>query len=287
MTPVVEAAARTSRAASAGFAEPRPRFTDLVAAEWLKFRALRSTAWSLAGTVLAVLAFNAGTAYDTYRYWRENDADGRAGFVRDGIALQEAFNSNAMLVMMLAAGAVGALAVAGEYRTGLIRTTFAAVPARRSLLAAKVLVVAAATTVLGATAAGLSFWLTQTILDGRGVGVPLGHPGAWRLVVASALLAPVSALTGMALGALLRHVGAALVAVFVLLLLLPGVLGDDRHWTAVAGHALPYQAWLRLAEAGVATTRYPWTVAGAWLTLALWSLAAAVIAVAAVDRRDL
>ncbi|QQC92177.1 ABC transporter permease [Streptomyces alfalfae] len=287
MTPVAEAAARTSREASPAAQEPRPRFTDLVAAEWLKFRSLRSTAWSLAGAVLAVLAFNAGTAYDTYRYWRENDADGRARFVRDGIALQEAFNGNAMLVMMLAAGAVGALAVAGEHRTGLIRTTFAAVPARRPLLAAKVLVVAAATTALGAAAAGLSFWLTQTILDGRGVGVPLGHPGAWRLVAASALLAPVSALTGMALGALLRHVGAALVAVFVLLLLLPGVLGDDRRWTAVAGHATPYQAWLRLAEAGEATTRYPWTVAGAWATLALWSLAAAVVAVVAVDRRDL
>ncbi|MEV0124521.1 ABC transporter permease [Streptomyces sp. NPDC050703] len=287
MTPVAKAAARTSPAASPGSGEPRPRFTDLLAAEWLKFRSPRSTAWSLAGTVLAVLAFNAGTAYDTYRYWRENDAEGRARFARDGIALQEAFNGNAMLVMMLAAGAVGALAVAGEYRTGLIRTTFTAVPARRSLVTAKVLVVAAATAATGAVAAGLSFWLTQTILDGRGLGVPIGHPGAWRLVAASALLAPVSALTGMALGALLRHVGAALVAVFALLLLLPGMLGDDRHWTAVAGHATPYQAWLRLAEAGEATARYPWTAAGAWLTLALWSLAAAAVTVGTVDRRDL
>ncbi|WP_447041148.1 ABC transporter permease [Streptomyces sp. DSM 118878] len=286
MTPVAAAPGRTPRKAPAAEG-PGPRFTDLAAAEWLKFRSLRSTAWALVVTVLAVLAFNAGTAYDTYRYWRENDAGDRARFIRDGIPLQEAFNANAMLVMMLAAGAVGALAVAGEYRTGLFRTMFAAVPARRPLLAAKVLVVTAATTVLGAVAAGLSFWLTQTILDGRGVGVPIGHPGAWRLVVASALLAPVSALTGMALGALLRHVGTTMVAAFVLLLLLPGALGDDRHWTAVVGHTMPYQAWLRLAEAGEVTAPYPWTTAGAWTALTLWSLAAAALTIWTVDRRDL
>ncbi|MEV5982498.1 ABC transporter permease [Streptomyces sp. NPDC052114] len=264
----------------------RPRFRDLVAAEWLKLWAPRSTGWALLIAGLAVLAFNTGTAYDTYRYWSENDARDRARFVRDGIPLQEAFTTNAALVLMLSAGAVGALALVSEHRTGLIRTTFAAVPARRSLMTAKVLVTAAVMTVFGAAVAGGSFWLTQAILSGRGVGVPLGHPGAWRLVVASALLAPVAALAGLALGAVLRHGGTTMVASFVVLLLLPIVLSEDRHWTAVLGHATPYKAWLRLVDPAAVQGAHPSTAAGAWLVLAVWPVAAAVVAVLTVDRRD-
>ncbi|ATL31701.1 ABC transporter permease subunit [Streptomyces formicae] len=270
--------------------EPRARFVDLVAAEWIKIRSLRSTPWALLVTALAVLAFNVGEAYDTYRYWSADEADEagrRARFLRDGIPLQEAFTPNATMVLLLAAGAFGALAIVGEYRSGLIRTTFTAVPARRSLVAAKALVVAAVTAVLGALVAGASFWLTQAILSGRDAGVPIGHPGAWRVVVASALLAPVAALAGLALGALLRHAGSAVVAAFVLLVVLPGVLSDERHWSAVAGHATPYGAWARLVETGVPHSPYPWTTGGAWLVLALWPPLAAAVAVFAADRRDL
>ncbi|QEU90737.1 ABC transporter permease subunit [Streptomyces kanamyceticus] len=273
-----------------GATEPRARFVDLVAAEWIKLRSLRSTPWALLITALAVVAFNVGEAYDTYRYWSAEEADEaghRARFIRDGIPLQEAFTPNATMVLMLAAGAFGALAIVGEYRSGLIRTTFTAVPARRSLMAAKALVVAAVTAALGVLVAGASFWLTQAILSGRDAGVPISHPGAWRVVVASALLAPVAALAGLALGALLRHAGSAVVAAFVLLVVLPGVLSDERHWSAVAGHTLPYRAWLRLVETGAPPSPYPWTTGGAWLVLALWPPLAAAVAVIAGDRRDL
>ncbi|MEU1120563.1 MULTISPECIES: ABC transporter permease [unclassified Streptomyces] len=267
--------------------EPRARFGDLVAAEWLKMRSLRSTGWSLLVAALAVVGINVGTAYDTYHYWTDEGPAGRARYIRDGIPLQEAFTANSSLVLVLAAGAVGALFLVAEFRTGLIRTTFAAVPARRPLMAAKVLVTAAVMTVFGAVVAGGSFWLTQAILANRDVGVPIGHPGAWSLVVASALLAPVSALVGMALAALLRQSGTTLVTLFVLMLLLPVALSDDRHLTAVVGHAMPYKAWLFFAEPGGPDVLYPWTSTGAWLVLAVWPVAAAAVTVFGVDRRDL
>ncbi|MEU8954679.1 ABC transporter permease [Streptomyces sp. NPDC048518] len=267
--------------------EPRARFGDLVAAEWLKMRSLRSTSWSLLIAGLAVVGINVGTAYDTYHYWTDEGPAGRARYIRDGIPLQEAFTANSSLVLVLASGAVGALFLVAEFRTGLIRTTFAAVPARRPLMAAKLLVTAAVMTVFGAVVAGGSFWLTQAILAGRGIGVSIGHPGAWSLVVASALLAPVSALVGMALGALLRQSGTTLVALFVLMLLLPVALSDDRHLTAVVGHAMPYKAWLFFAEPGRPDVLFPSTSTGAWLVLAIWPVAAAAVTVFGVERRDL
>lgn len=267
--------------------DPRPRFRDLVAAEWIKLRSLRSTWIAYGVTAAAVVAFNAGTAYDTYRHWTERNAADRAAFLRDGIPLQEAFTPNAAMVMMLALGAVGALVIVGEYSTGTIRTTFAAVPARRSLMAAKAVVVTAVTTVIGTLVAGASFGLTQVILDRRGLGVSLDDPGALRVVWASALVAPVCALVGMALGAVIRHTAATMTASVVVLLLLPLALTDDRYWSAVAGHTLPFRAWLRLVEVGHSPAAYPWSISGAWTVYVVWALAAAALATTGVQRRDL
>lgn len=263
------------------------RFRDLVAAEWLKLRSLRSTHLAYGATALAVIAFNAGTAYDTTNHWTDRHTADRARFVRDGIPLQEAFTANAALVMALALGVLGALAILGEYATGTIRSTFAAVPARRSVMAAKALVLAAATSVFGACVAAASFHLTQAILGRRGVGVPLDHPGALRVVAASALLAPVCALTGLALGTLIRHTAPTLTATVLLVCVLPILLTDSRHWSAVAGHATPYRAWLRLTEVPhTPPSPFPWTIGGAWTVYAAWALAAVALTVASVHRRD-
>ncbi|MGW7067430.1 ABC transporter permease [Streptomyces sp. NPDC054855] len=267
-------------------AERRARFRDLVAAEWIKLRSLRSTAWVLLLSALSVLAFNVGTAYDTYRYWSERNGSDRADFIRDGIPLLEAFTSNGALVYMLTVGAVGALPVVGEYGTGMIRTTFTAVPDRRAVMAAKATVIAAVTTVFGAVVSAASFALTQAVLSGRDAGIGISHPGALRAVVASALLAPVCALAGMALGALFRHGATTMAAVFAVLILFPALLTDDRRWTASVSHALPLNAWDRLAQPGGPPDLYPWTTTGAWTVYGVWALIAVSVAVTAVQRRD-
>ncbi|EPH40069.1 ABC transporter permease [Streptomyces aurantiacus] len=267
-------------------AEPAARFRDLLAAEWLKLWSLRSTPWAYLVTALTVIGFNAGQAYDTYRYWTTEMAGDRDEFVRDGIPLAEAFTPNAVLIHILAAGAIGAVTVVGEYGTGLIRTTFAAVPARRSVMAAKAAVVAAVTTVFGALVALVSFFSTQAILSGKDLGVSLGHPGALRVVVASALLTPVAALVGMAIGTLLRHMGSTIVATVATLLVLPMVVSPDRYWSALIAHALPYPAWRRLTEPGAHFEAYPWSAGGAWTVYAVWALAAVAVTVFSVERRD-
>lgn len=268
--------------------EPRARFVDLLAAEWLKTWSLRSTPWLYAITALAVIAFNAGTAYDHYKYWYQYNEESRTDFVANGIPLVDAFTMNSAMVLVLAVAAIGAVSVTGEYGTGLIRTTFTAVPARRSVMAAKAVVLASAATVFGALVAAASFASTQAILSGRNASVPLGHPGALRVVVASALLAPVAALAGLAIGTLIRHTGGSVVGCVVVLLLLPMVLSERRHLTAVLQHALPFSAWERLVSSQTQRSHdlFPWTAGGAWTVYALWALVAAVVTVLAVHRRD-
>ncbi|MFR9724934.1 ABC transporter permease [Streptomyces sp. MS19] len=276
----------TDRGATASRA-PRGRFTDLLAAEWIKLRTLRSTWWSLLAGALAVLAFNIGTAYDTYRYWQPGSD--RERYLADGIPLLHAFTANGALVLALFAGGFGALAVTGEHTSGLARTTFAAVPARRQVMAAKAVVLTAVTVPFGVAVAAVSFWATQAILHRVGVGVPLGHPGALRVLVASALLAPVCALVGAAFDTLLRHGPGAVLAAVALLQLAPLVLTDDRRWSAVLDHATVMSAWDRLTDPAYAAAdvAHPWSEGGAWTTLALSASAAFAVAVAAEHRRDL
>ncbi|MDV9191718.1 hypothetical protein R6L23_26505 [Streptomyces sp. SR27] len=129
-------------------------------------------------------------------------------------------------------------------------------------MSAKVLIVAVVQTLFGALAAAASFWLSQAVLSVRDAGLSITHPGALRLVVASALLAPVCAVTGMALGAQLRRSAVSVVGSVLLLLFVPMVLGERRHLTAVLAHTTPLKAWQRLAAPGTFEQPYPWTVGG-------------------------
>lgn len=204
--------------------------------------------------------------------------------------MRDAFTQVAGMVLMLATGSVGTIALTGEYGTGLIRTTFAAVPARRPLVAAKVIVVTVVMIGYGALVAAASFWATQGILSGRQIGLPIGYPGALQAVAASAVLAPVCALIGMGIGAIVRHSASTMVITTAVLLLLPLCFTTKYRWTADIKHALPASAWERLID--IAYGRYgmvvyrPTTTTEAWIALASWSVAAAVVAVIVVHHRD-
>ncbi len=267
-------------------AEPRPRLRDLTAAEWIKLRSLRSTPIAYATTALAVLAFNLGTAYDTVSNWSQQEAGDAARFIADGIPLQHAFNDNAVVVLILALGALGAFTAVGEYATGTIRTTFAAVPARGAVMGAKAAVLALFTTAFGLLLALLSFFGSQLILGTKDVGIGLGDPGALRVLLASTFIAPVAALTGLALGALIRHTAPTMIAAVAVLLVLPMILTDGRHLSAVLGHATPSQAWQRLVEHHYVPRQFGWSEGGAWTVYGVWALVAVVVAVVSVRRRD-
>ncbi|MEU3528324.1 hypothetical protein AB0E62_31405 [Streptomyces sp. NPDC038707] len=130
--------------------------------------------------------------------------------------------------LILVASSMGALTVVSEYSSGLIRTTTVAVPARGSVVLAKAAVTAAPWTAAGTAASTGSLLVSQAILDGHHAGLPITHPGVFRALVASALLALVCALAGLGFGVLLRHAaGTVITSVFTLVMLPPHVLGEQ------------------------------------------------------------
>jgi ABC-2 type transport system permease protein len=263
--------------------EPGARFADLLASEWIKLWSLRSTYWVMGLGTLAMIGLNINGTIADNANWPSYTTAQRTNFD----PLHDAFGHSPALLLMLAAGSIGAMIVTSEYASGLIRTTFAAVPARRSVAAAKATVVALVMLAAGTVIAASAFAATQAILSGRHAGWSITHPVALRALVASALLAPVCALIGMGIGVLIRHTATTIVAVIVLLDLLPQFFNSQRHpWVTEIGNAMPVRAWERLVGPFSGGGPNPETITESWIVFALWALVAAVVAMIAVEHRD-
>ncbi|MDH6707854.1 ABC-2 type transport system permease protein [Kitasatospora sp. MAA19] len=267
-------------------AAPRTRLRDLLAAEWIKLWSLRSTAWVLGLSALFVIAANLKSARYTYDHYTVGEGDPTTMLQ---VALGDSFTVIAADVVMIVAGSVGALAVVGEYASGLIRTTLVAVPDRRAVITAKACVLTVVMLGYGVLTAGVSFVACQAVLADTHIGLSLAHPAALRFVAAAALFAPVCALAGFALGALIRHTAGAVVSTVLVLFFLPAFFNERYRWSADLLHAMPLQAWRRLSQVDLTHTlpvAHPATVAGSWATYAAWALASVAVAVAVVHRRD-
>ena len=124
---------------------------------------------------------------------------------------------------VIAVCVMGVLAFTAEYSTGLIRVTFSAAPRRRAVLAAKAVVLAATTLVVGEVVAFATFGLVQAVLAGHHDSVSLGHPGVLGAVLCAGLVLCVCALLGLALGAIIRHTAGGIAAT-IAVILIPGIL---------------------------------------------------------------
>jgi ABC-type transport system involved in multi-copper enzyme maturation permease subunit len=245
------------------------RLRDLVAAERIRLLSLRSTHVFLAASV-AVAAAAACLLCAK--------ANIRPEYRASYPSLNNVFNADTGSLLMAIAGCFGAATMTGEYSSGLIRTTFTAVPARGRVMLAKALALAAAAATAGVAATTAVILASQVILVPGHYPAPLSQPGGPRAAVAFTLLMPLAAITGLALGALLRRPVTAVAAVVIVLNLLPGLAGPTaRHLTA-------YGAWSVLASQP--DPGAPASAATSWLVLFAWPAIAFMLAAALVRRRD-
>ena len=182
----------------------------------------------------------------------------------------------------LAVGVLGVLLITGEYATGLIRTTFAAVPRRLPMLWGKAAVLVAAITAVSLPAGFAAFAVGQSILGRQHLSVTLSQPGVARAVIGSALYLALVGLLGLGLGALIRNAAGGIAALFGLLYglplvagFLPGNLADDvtKYLPSGAGQAVT-------AVQPDPTMLQPWTGFGV-----LCAYAAAFLAISAARMR--
>jgi hypothetical protein len=178
-----------------------------LAAEWTKLRSIRSTYWLLlVGTAVTVgLAVLITVGLGTGRVEVTGGAFDAAGISLLGVWFGQ-----------VTFAVVGVLTMTSEYATGSIRSTLAAVPRRGMLLAAKLVTVGLIAFSIGTAISLTAFLAGQAVLAGQHRAVGLGDPGSARAVLSAGIYLTAMGLLGVALGALLRHTVAAVLAVLAL-----------------------------------------------------------------------
>jgi len=249
------------------------RARDAITCEWTKFSSVRSTFWTLLVAVVTPVGFSAIVAVALA------NQPARAAPVDP---LLPGFAS--LEYAVLAVSVLGVLGFGTEYSTGLIRTTFAAMPRRRVVLAAKAAVLGAVTLVAGELVAFVSFFLAQAVLSGHHLGVSLSTPGVAGAVAAEGILLFVVAMLGLALGAIIRHTAGGIAAV-VGLIFLPAILGLlPAPWGARVGRFTLLEAAHQVTALHPAANLF--SPALALLVLLAWPAAALGLAALLITRRD-
>jgi len=257
----------------------RLTFPRVVRSEWIKFRTLRSTIWTLATTLVLIVgivtlfsvafASQAGAGQST-------EGDGGAIVV---------FSIAAGLAQ-LAVTVLGVLAITGEYSTGMIRSTLAAVPRRLPALWAKALVLAVSIFVVSLVAVAISLAVMQLVLGAKGQAPDLGDSATARILLGTVLYLSAIALFAFAIGALLRHSAGALATVLGLLLVIENLflipwkplqlVSPFLPGTAGSKILMPQEQIDAMSQGAVGVTLGPWqgfAVLLAWVAVLLTAAA--------------
>ncbi len=250
-------------------------FPQAVRAEWIKLWSVRSTWWTVLATIvlggfltILICALNA-------EWLASADAD----------EAPVTFLTWGMMLAQICAAVLAALAVTGEYGTGMVRTTFAAVPSRGRVLAAKSVVVTGVLLVLGTFTALIGYLGGNWFFEREGIGVAL-EGDMLRAIYGSGLFLAGIGLFTVATGFLLRHTAGTISAVIALMLVIGGMVsllpGEVGEWLT---KLMPGNAGQAIAQAVAwdPTLLDPWPGYGVFLleTAALLALAWMV-----VRRRD-
>ena len=150
------------------------------------------------------------------------------------------FSLRGVFLAQLALGVLGVLVISSEYSTGMIRTTFTAVPHRVYVLIAKAVVFAIAAFGVALVACFAAFEVGQAIFASKNASVSLGDSGVLRAVLGSAVYLTAVGLAGLALGTLLRRTAGAIATLFGVVLVLPALVSAlPSPWDTDVSKYLP------------------------------------------------
>jgi ABC-2 type transport system permease protein len=273
--------AGSAPAAQGPAVRPHGRVTQarVVYSEWIKLRSLRSTYLTLLAATVALIGLGALFSWFTDTHWTTMPARERADFDPALTSLRGFF------LAQLAVGVLGVLMISGEYATGMIRASLAAVPRRLPVLWAKAAVFAGVVWALMTASSLVAFWIGQALLTSQHLGVSLADPGVPRAVFGVPLYLTVVGLLGVGIGALIRNSAGGIATVFGLLLVVP-VLAEalPTSWGNRIDKWLPSNAGQALLSAHhQAHTLHPWT---GFAVFCLYALAALAGAAVLLRRRD-
>jgi ABC-2 type transport system permease protein len=259
----------------------RLTFLGVMKGEWIKLLSLRSTWWTM-GITVAVMTLLGLAQASSLQYFAEDAA--AAGATLYGAEIVIGGYQFATVTIAV----LGALLMTGEYSTGMIRSTFAAVPSRLPVLVAKALALVVLTVVVSAVSLAGSYLVARPTLADYELVPSLNDASTWQAFGGMTFFFVAAAFIALGLGAVLRHTAGTITAVLGLLLLLPGVLQFIQiDWVQDIVSLLPLPAAVSFLSLGalLGTNEN----LSAWQGVAVvggWAVAALVAGAVCLRRRD-
>jgi len=179
--------------------------------EWTKLRTLPSTWRTAAFALVFSIAAGAVLVLSQVSEWANMTPQQRLTFDATSCSL---------FGIMIAGVLLGSLAlrsVTAEYASGMIRSTFTAMPARRLVLTGKAAIMAAFAFPVALVSNFVAFEIGQRIFAGKHLQVGLGHPGVLGAIFFGAVAVSLIAVVGVGLGGVIRHTAGATTAMAVLI----------------------------------------------------------------------
>ncbi|MDQ8044453.1 MAG: ABC transporter permease [Solirubrobacteraceae bacterium] len=253
---------------------------NVIRSEWTKLWSLRSTRYTLLAAVIAMAGLGIAIAIAQMTRWSQLDQHDLSTFDSIDIGV------SGYHVAQLAIGVLGVLVISGEYSTGMIRSSFMAVPKRLPVFWAKLAVFCAVTFVTMLVATFVSFFVVQAIVTQHGQQHSLGDPHALRAVLGVPLFLTALAAMSVSLGALVRNTAGGIALWVFLLFVLPGITAILPHATADSINPyLPLNAGATIVTStfDFGTHLSPWCGLGVF---AVYTVIAIVAAAVGLVRRD-
>lgn len=262
----------------------------ILRAEWIKLRTVRSTVWCYGLLILLIVGVGLLVA-------ALSDFGGMPVTGDAARSLVVSLSTGGLNVVVLIVAVLGSLIITGEYSTGMIRSTFAAVPQRTGAIAAKAAVLASTTFAATSVGIWLAALVTWPILEGKGVEVQLTDPSVFMPMLGGAVYVTMIALLAFGFGTMLRSTAGALATVLGLIMVAPLILQllaalTQAEWVTNVYALLPQIAggslFTFVGESAPAPVQQGITLNGwgAFGVLAAWDAIVLAVALVLVKRRD-
>ena len=247
-----------------------------IAAEWLKFWTLRSTWVTSFVAVALIVLFSAGTAIGFAQSEKLHEV------AKDMITFGLIFGRIVVAVL-------GALIITGEYASGQIRSSLAAVPRRGRLLLSKAVVLSVVAFLLGSGSVLLSWAISKPFL-----GEHAGSLTDWdysAYILGSGLDCVGIALMALGIGFLLRSTAGAITVIVSLLFVadIPlQLLSRKWEWAGKLMECLPRSVAAALSDLSInwSDSTHFLTQSQAIAIFAAWAIIPVIAAWLVFSRRD-
>jgi ABC-2 type transport system permease protein len=255
-------------------------FGGALASEWTKIRSVRSTWWLIPMVVVGTLGISYLGARATYTDLL-NNSDPRTFHAPNITGMLSGVLLGQLVIVVF-----GAIGIASEYSTGMIRTTLSVQPRRATVYFAKLAVLAVFCLVISEALSFIAFFIGNAVISPAGYAFSLSDSADLVAVFGAGLYLTGCALLAFGLGAFFRNTAAGIAVPLALLLVLEIIGGMMPQGVQDALlRYIPMEAGIQMLST-IHTPGHDLSAGHGFEVFFAWVLAAVLAGFWAFTRRD-